>query len=290
VDSANEQPDLLDKRRARRAFERAADSYDAAAVLQHEIAGRMLERLDYVKLQPQRVLDIGCGTGTASGDLLKRYPKARVVALDFALPMLAHARRRGRWLRRPLCVCGDLDQLPVASQSVDLVFSSAALQWSQDPAGALAEMHRVLRPGGLLMFSSFGPDTLKELRQAWSAVDGYQHVHRFLDMHDYGDMLMANGFADPVMDCEQLRLTYPGIAALMHDIKAIGASNAAQQRARGLTGRARLRALGEVYERFRDADGRLPATYEVVYGHAWGAEQRRQGAEVLVPLDSLQRR
>lgn len=280
----------IDKRCARRAFARAADSYDAAAVLQREIAARMLQRLDYVRLQPQRILDIGCGTGEASGQLLRRYPKAQLVALDFALPMLAHARRRGRWLRRPRCVCGDLDQLPLASRSVDLVFSSSAIQWSVDPAGALAEMHRVLRPGGLLMFSSFGPDTLMELREAWSEIDGYQHVHGFLDMHHYGDMLVAAGFADPVMDAERLRLTYADVGALMRDLKDIGANNAAQQRPRGLTGRARLRALGGVYERFRDGDGRLPATYEVVYGHAWGAQQRRSGNEVQIPIETLRRR
>lgn len=277
----------IDKQRARRAFAKAAGTYDAAAVLQHEIAGRMLERLDYVKLQPRRVLDIGCGTGMATGRLLKRYPKAEVLALDFALPMLAQTRRRGRWLRRPKCVCGDLDHLPLAAHSVDLIFSNAAIQWSVDPAGAVAEMHRVLRPGGLLMFSSFGPDTLKELRHAWSEVDGFEHVHGFVDMHDYGDMLVAAGFADPVMDCEQLRLTYDNIRELMRDLKDIGANNVAQGRSRGLTSRARLQALGEVYEQFRDGDGRLPASYEVVYGHAWGAEQRRVDGEVHVPLDVL---
>lgn len=280
----------IDKRQARRTFARAADTYDAAAVLQHEIADRMLERLDYVRLQPGRILDIGCGTGRASEALLRRYPKAEVVALDFSLPMLEHARRRGRWLRRPRCLCGDMDQLPLGAQSFELVFSSAAIQWSADPAAALAEMHRVLRPGGLLMFSSFGPDTLHELRAAWAAVDGAPHVHPFIDMHDYGDMLVGAGFADPVMDVERLTLTYSNTDALMRDLKAIGANNAASDRMRRLTGRARLRALTDAYERFRDSSGRLPASYEVVYGHAWGAEQRREAGGVLVSPDSIKRR
>ncbi len=282
--------EAIDKRRARRAFERAAHSYDAAAVLQHEVGRRMLERLDYVRLRPRRILDIGCGTGVASAALLKRYPGAELLALDFALPMLARARRRGRWLRRPRCICGDLDSLPLADASVDLVFSNAAIQWSADPAAALAEMHRVLRPGGLLMFSSFGPDTLHELRAAWAEVDGYTHVHRFVDMHDYGDMLVGAGMADPVMDAERIRLTYTDVRALMRDLKAIGAGNAASDRPTGLTGRARLAALARAYERYRDADGRLPATYEVVYGHAWGAEQRRRGDAVLISPESLRRR
>lgn len=280
---------VVDKRNARRTFGKAADGYDAAAVLQHEIGQRMLDRLDYVKLQPKRILDIGCGTGVAADKLLRRYPGSEVLALDFALPMLAHARRRGRWLRRPRCVCGDLDALPLASQSVDLVFSSSALQWSADPAHAIAEMHRVLRPDGLLMFSSFGPDTLFELRAAWGEVDGHAHVHGFVDMHDYGDMLLAAGMADPVMDAERIRLTYADTRSLMRDLKAIGANNAASDRPRGLTGRAQLTAFARAYEGFRDADGRLPATYEVVYGHAWAVEQRRQGNEVLISPEVLKR-
>lgn len=280
---------MIDKQRARRAFGRAAPRYDAAAVLQQEVERRMLERLDYIRLRPRRILDIGCGTGRAAEALLRRYPKAEVLALDFALPMLAHARRRGRWLRRPRCICGDLDALPVADASIDLVFSNVALQWSADPAVALAGMHRVLRPGGLLMFSSFGPDTLHELRAAWAGVDAHTHVHGFVDMHDYGDMLVAAGMADPVMDAERIRLTYPDVQALMRDLKAIGAGNAAPARPHGLTGRARMQALARAYERYRDAEGRLPATYEVVYGHAWGAEQRRHGDAVLVSPEVLRR-
>lgn len=277
----------IDKRCARRTFGNAAETYDAAAVLQHEIGRRMLERLDYVKLQPQRVLDIGCGTGVNTEALLRRYPRAEVIGLDFALPMLAQTRKRGRWLRRPHCLCGDLDSLPLAAHSVDLVFSNAAIQWSQDPAAAIAQMHRVLRPGGLLMFSSFGPDTLKELRHAWSAVDGADHVHGFIDMHDYGDMLMGAGLADPVMDMENLCLTYDTVPELMRDLKAVGANNAAAGRSRSLTGKTRLKALAGAYEPFRNSEGRLPASYEVVYGHAWGAQQRRSGQEVRVSLDVL---
>ncbi len=281
----------IDKRQARRTFSRAAAGYDAAAVLQHEIADRMIERLDYVRLQPRSILDVGCGTGRAAEALLRRYPGAEVVALDFALPMLAQVRCRGRWRRRPRCVCGDMDRLPLAPARFDLVFSNAAIQWSADPAAALAEMHRVLRPGGLLMFSSFGPDTLQELRAAWAVVDGRPHVHRFIDMHDYGDMLVAAGFADPVMDVERLTLTYREVRDLLRDLKAIGANNAAEGRARGLTGKARLAAFAAAYERFRNAEGRLPASYEVIYGHAWGAEQRRaEDGAVLVSPERLRRR
>jgi len=280
----------LDKRKARRSFSRAAADYDAAAVLQHEMGRRMLERLDYIKLEPRVILDIGCGTGVATGALLKRYPKAEVLALDFALPMLERTRRRGRWLRRPRCLCADLDALPLADQSVDLVFSNASLQWSNGPAQAFADIARVLRPGGLVIFTSFGPDTLQELRAAWAAVDGGEHVHGFIDMHDYGDMLMAAGLADPVMDAERMTLTYTDVMQLMREIKVIGAGNASMQRGGGLVGRKRIAAVCEAYEQFRTSDGRLPVSYEVVHGHAWGAVQRRVDGETRVSLDVLRPR
>jgi malonyl-CoA O-methyltransferase len=288
-ESSNRQPPL-DKAKARRSFGRAAAGYDEVAVLQQEIGRRMLERLETMRIEPQRILDIGCGTGTATADLMKRYPKAQVYALDFALPMLARAKRRGRWLRRPRCICGDLDALPIAAQSIDLAFANAALQWSNDPVAAFAGIARVLRPGGLLLFSSFGPDTLHELRAAWLAVDGRTHVHDFIDMHDYGDMLMHAGFADPVMDVERMTLTYGEPMKMMREIKAIGAANARVERERGLLGRQRLAALCAAYEQFRDSDGRLPVTYEVVHGHAWMPAQRSIDGEARVSVDVLRRK
>ncbi|MCB1785011.1 MAG: malonyl-ACP O-methyltransferase BioC [Gammaproteobacteria bacterium] len=286
---ADTDPPQLDKVQALRAFGRAASGYDDGAFLQNEIGRRMLERLDYMRVQPRVILDIGCGTGTATEALLRRFPKAMVIALDFALPMLERARRRGRWLRRPRCVCGDLDALPLAANSVDLIFANAALQWSTQPAQTFMDIARLLRPEGLLMFSSFGPDTLHELRAAWAQVDGRSHVHRFIDLHDYGDMLMAAGLADPVMDVERLTLTYADPLQLMREIKQIGAANASLQRPRGLTGRGRIQRVCAAYEQFRGPDGRLPVSYEVVHGHAWGAAQRRVDGETRVSLDVLRR-
>ncbi|MGB5255203.1 MAG: malonyl-ACP O-methyltransferase BioC [Sedimenticolaceae bacterium] len=283
-------PLSLDKRQARRSFGRAAAAYDGIAVLQHAIGRQMLERLDTMRVDPRVVLDIGCGTGVISESLLQRYPKAQIVALDFALPMLERARRRGRWLRRPRCLCADLDYLPLADQSVDLVFANAALQWSTRPVETFADIGRVLRPGGLVIFSSFGPDTLRELRAAWAEVDGGSHVHDFIDMHDYGDMMMRAGLADPVMDVERMTLTYGDAMQLMREIKLIGAANAQRERQRGMLGRRRLAAVCDAYEQFRDADGRLPCSYEVVHGHAWGTAQRRVAGETRVSLDTLQRK
>jgi malonyl-CoA O-methyltransferase len=274
----------IDKRDMRRAFERAAPGYDAAAVLQQEVARRMLERLDFVKLAPKRVLDAGCGTGFALSDLARRYPAAELVALDIAHAMLQVARAQVPWWRRTLpmlggvprrYVCGDLDALPLPAGSVDLLWSSLAMQWSNDLSRTFAESYRVLAPGGLLMFSTFGPDTLKELRQAFAGVDGHTHVNRFVDMHDIGDQLAYAGFAAPVMDMEFITLTYADVRALLRELKAIGAHNVTTGRSHGLMGKQRWQAMLARYEQLR-REGRLPATFEIIYGHAWVGEQKRQ--------------
>jgi malonyl-CoA O-methyltransferase len=274
----------VDKRMVRRSFERAAAGYDAAAVLQNEVCRRMLARLDYVKLAPATILDAGSGTGNAVNGLLARYPDARVIALDLALAMARHARARRQrpalstvegwralfeWRGRRLAVvCGDIEQLPLSSACAGMIWSNLAIQWSNEPARAFAEMHRVLAPGGLLMFSTFGPDTLKELRAAFGSVDAHTHVHRFTDMHDVGDMLVACGFADPVMDMEIVTLTYADVRELMRDLKAIGAHNMTRGRPATLAGKSLLAKVAQNYEPARRA-GRLPATFEVIYGHAW---------------------
>lgn len=257
---------LIDKARARRAFERAARSYDAAAVLQREVGKRLADRLDYVKYAPIVILDAGSGTGSASNELVARFPRARLVALDIARSMLERIHSPGIDL-----VCGDIERLPLASTSVDMVWCNLVLQWVNRPDNVFVEMRRALRAGGLLMFSTFGPDTLHELRAAWG--DEHSHVSGFIDMHNLGDLLVASGFDDPVMERECLTLTYAGAVDLMHDLKAIGAQNATTGRARGLTGKAALRRVRQNYERLR-VDGKLPATFEVIYAHAWKPEAR----------------
>jgi len=278
-----EMRDWFDKSLARRAFERAAGTYDAAAALQNEVGNRLVERLDLIRMQPRRILDLGAGTGVFARVLGKRYRKALVIALDIAPAMLQHARRRGGWWQRPLCVCGDAESLPFRDDSFDFIFSNLMLQWCIDLPAALAELRRVLAPGGLLLFTTLGPDTLIELRASWEVVDGYVHVNPFMDMHDVGDALLQARWAEPVMDSEHITVTYRDLGTLMQDLKQIGAHNMNRDRARGLTGKRRFQAFVAAYERLR-RDGVLPSTYEVVYGHAWSPRQPQGGVEVPVPL------
>jgi malonyl-CoA O-methyltransferase len=286
-------PFRIDGARVRRSFGRSARDYAAAAVLQQRVRDELLERLDVVRLEPATVLDLGAGPGHAARALKRRYRSSQVVAMDLAEGMLREAARQQSLLRRFRRVCGNAAALPLRDGSVDLVFSNLMLQWCNDPDAVFRECRRVLRPGGLLTFTTFGPDTLVELRRAWAAADGYAHVNRFIDMHDLGDALVRSGLAEPVLDVERYTLTYAEVRDLMRDLKAIGAHNANAGRPRGLTGKRALAAMVEAYESCR-RDGRLPATYEVVYGQAWCPNELPQGrlaqGEVLVPLSKIGRR
>jgi len=270
---------FLDARLARRRFGRAAPTYAKASRLEQEVADRMFERLDYVKLAPRRVLDAGSGPLREARMLAKRYPEAVVIALDVAAPMLRAGRPRLRLFRpaSPPSVCADFARLPLAAESVDLVWSNMALHWAPDPLAVLREFQRVLAVGGLLMFSAPGPDTLAGLREA----AGASRVHPFADMHDLGDMLMAAGFAEPVVDMERLTLLYPDGGALLGDLRASGQTCALASRGgelrRGLAGRrflANLKARLDAQRR----DGKLHVGIEVVYGHAWRAQPRQPAA------------
>jgi malonyl-CoA O-methyltransferase len=274
----------LDDRLVARSFDRASRSYDAAAQLQTSVRSELLERLDLLRVAPGTVLDLGAGTGLAAAALKRRWRRARVIALDIAPGMLREARRHSRFWRRIETVAASATQLPFAPHSIDLVFSNLMLQWCEDLDAACAEVARVLRPGGLFLFSSFGPDTLMELRDAWAQVDAGPHVNRFLDMHDVGTALAHSGLTEPVLDVERRRLQYPDVGALLRALKAIGAHNVTAGRQRGLTGRQRFAAMTAAYEGLR-RDGSLPATYEVVYGVCWGGAPRAaERGEIALPF------
>lgn len=271
---------FVDRWQVARRFARAAASYDQHDFFVREVDRRMQERLDYVRLNPQRILDLGCARGGSFSGLQARYPDAALIGLDLAPAMLATGQKPKaawrRWLggksREPMALAADAANLPLKSASTALVWSNLLLHWLDDPIPALAEAHRVLEVGGLLMFSTLGPDTLRELRQAFG--DGMAHTQRFADMHDLGDMLVGCGFADPVMDMEVITLTYDDFDAMLAELRAAGSSCAMHARRRSLTGKARWAAARQRYEALR-RDGKLPATFEVVYGHAWKAAPKQ---------------
>ncbi len=291
------QPYAVDKRKVQAAFDHAARGYDEAAVLQHEIGQRVMDRLEFIKIEPEVIIDIGSGTGRLSSAVSERYPSSRLYSLDLAAEMLNYARRQPTTQPEGF-ICADAEQLPFNDQSVDMIVSNVTIQWCMNLEQTFKEFQRIIKPGGLLMFTTFGPDTLKELRVSWSGVDQYNHVNAFFDMHDIGDALKRIGFSDPVMDVENFTLTYKDATTLMRDLKAVGAHNVTKGRPHGLTGKQRLQKVIKAYEQFRMDDGLLPATYEVIYGHAWAPLPRdennmgdsNEDGSISIPLSRMRRR
>jgi malonyl-CoA O-methyltransferase len=286
-----DQPYWLDPRLVRAQFNRASSTYDSAAAVINELRQRVLERLDLVRLAPARILDLGAATAIGTRALKDRYPKAQVLALDSAFRMLEQAKRQQGWWRKFDSICADAAALPLHDHTFDLVFSHLALPWCNSPDEVFQEVGRVLRPGGLLMFSSVGPDTARELRSLWGRLDTEIHVHAFIDMHDIGDALVRAGFADPVMDVETLTITYPTFDALLTEARRLGVTNLAAGRPHGLGSKANTRQLRAEYEALKTG-APLPVTVEVVYGHAWASAPRHRasGGEVRVPINQIGRR
>ncbi|HEY2622488.1 malonyl-ACP O-methyltransferase BioC [Dyella sp. Tek66A03] len=259
----------FDKRQVRRNFGRAANTYEQHDALQQEVQGLLLDRLGFYLEAPTRVLDVGAGTGRGTALLRKRYPKAQVIAADLALPMLRTAKKHISWLKPFQRVCADATSLPLPDHSVDVLHSNLCFQWIDDLPALFGECVRVLKPGGLLVFSTFGPDTLKELRAAWAEADQQPHVSRFLDMHDLGDAMINAGLRDPVLDVDRYTLTYSEPRLLLKELQGLGATNADRERERHLLGKRHYQRMLAAYESLR-IDGRIPATWEVVTAHAWG--------------------
>jgi malonyl-CoA O-methyltransferase len=291
-----------DKAKMAQSFAAAATQYDDVAVLQRQTADELLERLYLTTITPETILDLGAGTGRNLALLQQRYPQAQLLAMDIASGMLQQAKKRyrqdlglKRWLpgqNHLQAIAGDAESIPLADNSVDLVFANLSLQWC-DPQSSFREIQRVLKPGGLLMFTSLGPDTLTELRQAWAQVDAYPHVNVFFDIHDVGDAMTGSGLGDCVLDVEPYTLTYPTPMAMMRDLKILGAHNVNEGRRRGLTGKTLMNKVVSAYEGFR-RDGQIPASYEVVFGHGWklpqGTQQTNADGTVHIPLSEIKRR
>ena len=276
-----------EKKRIQKHFDLKADCYESSAVLQREVCNRMLERLSWLKTRPEMILDAGAGTGQGTKGLMAYYKSSKVVAMDLSLSMLQQIRRKGGVFRKPALLCADAEQLPFLDASFDMVFSNLMLQWC-DPKKVFKESLRILKPGGLLMFSTFGPDTLKELRYSWSKVDESIHVNDFIDMHDLGDDLLSSGFAEPVMDMDMMTLTYDDVMTVMTDLKAIGANTPVRNNMQGLLTPRKLQKVVAQYEGFRK-DNVLPASFEIIYGHAWKTDKinRQVAGEIRIPFESV---
>ena len=259
----------FDSRRVRDRFNRAADDYDRHAAVQQEVGRRLDERFGWLKLEPEHILDLGSGTGQMVRAMRERYPQSTVIGLDLAEAMLRYLPRSRWWSRRRLALAADMHALPVAGGSLDVVVSNFALQWSDRPPRLFGEVARVLNAGGVFSFATLGPDSLQEIRRAWSVVDAAPHVHDFPDMHDIGDALVGAMLADPVMDRETITVTYPDVEMLLRDLRGVGVGNAQRGRSSGMTGPRAWRRFREALEA-QAVDGRIPLTYEIVYGLAWG--------------------
>lgn len=273
-------------------FNKHAVDYEQAAKVQHEIGERLFERLHYLKITPRYVLDLGCGTGVFTLMLKKHYPKAQVIGLDLAHAMLIQSRKKQGWLCKWPLVNGDMTALPFANGVFDLIFANQVIHWSQSLTAVISELNRVMNSQGCLMFSTLGPDTFKELKQAWHTVDHYAHTNEFTDMHDIGDCLLTERFVGPVVDMELLTVHYSSLKQLLQNLKAQGVRNINQARNEGLTGKKSWQAFEAAYEVAGTANGKYPLTYEVVYGHAWKGEQRRleEGTETFIPVSQIRRR
>lgn len=282
----------LDEKKIAFRFDKAAHSYDKVAILQRRVGSALRERLQGIHLQPQTILDLGCGTGHCAVFLKEAYPLAKIIGLDKSYGMLKQAQFKVKKAKLAgiHCLGGQAESLPFREHSFELIYSNLMLHWSTDFLATLKELQRLLKPGGLLLFSLVGADTLKELRYCWAQVDSNPHVHVFPDMHDLGDTLLQAKFADPVMDVEYFTLLYSSVFYLMQDLKALGVQNLSIDRQRGLTSKKALQTVVQAYETFRNAEAKLPASWEIIYGHAWSQdalETNQTSHEIKIQIDNI---
>jgi len=275
---------MIDKHQIAANFSKAASTYDEYAFVQREIGDRLFERLDLMKIKPECIVDIGCGTGWFTRKLKKRFSRARVCGVDIAPGMLTQAKNHNGWFGKCQYELADMDRLPFSDQSVDLLFSNLSLQWSLDLKKTMTEFSRVLKPSGLLLFSTLGPDTLQELKLAFSRVDQRQHVNDFLDMHHVGDAMLSSGLYQPVMDREALTFEYETVKGILKDLKGIGANSLNGGRSTGLMSKGQWQSLVKAYDAIKASQSSYPVTYEALFGHAWGAQASAAVASDTYPI------
>ncbi|WP_144391960.1 malonyl-ACP O-methyltransferase BioC [Pleionea sediminis] len=268
----------LNKQAVASNFSKAAANYDDFAFIQREIGDRLFERLELMRISPDLIVDVGCGTGNYTRKLKERFKKSKVYGVDIAEGMILQAERFQGWFDKVKYQVADMDELPFEDQSVDLLFSNLALQWSENLDKTFQEFARVIKPSGLILFTTLGPDTLTELKQAWHSVDDKNHVNDFIDMHDIGDVMIRSGIAQPVMDMEKLTFTYESVKAVVQDLKGIGAQNVNQDRHSGLMSKGKWQSMIDCYRNNFSQNNLFPATYEAIYGHGWGAKAKNHSS------------
>lgn len=286
---------MINKRRVSKDFSNAAETYDAAAVVQHEICNRALERLLMLKLNPSTILDIGSGTGRSVRGLHEQFPNSHVIASDISQPMLLQTQKNmSSSQQNNSAMCCDAEYLSLRDESVDLIFSTSTFQWCEDLQQVFTECARILKTDGVLVFTSFGPDTLKELRHSWAQIDEQNHVHSFIDMHHIGDLLLANNYVDPVVDMEVITLEYQEARQLLYDLKNTGSrgkfEHTSDEPSTGMTGKDKYRQFETAYETYRQKNGLLPASYEVIYGYARKSSKNKRSTsntEIFIPADQI---
>ena len=274
---------MIDQSLIRHAFARAATQFDANDFLYREVRERLLERLLAITAEPDWIIDLGAGTGTATPDLERRFPTARILSVDSSAAMLAAGTAA------PLRLCADAADLPLADGCVDLVISNLMLHHCPDPAAVLTEARRVLSDRGVLLFTTFGRNSLFELGRAWATADPFTHIAPFFDIQDLGDLLAASGFIEPVLDIQTLIVTYDNLAAMMQDLRSAGSTNATDGRNRGLTGRGAWQRLTDAYDQLRGPDGKLPVSLEIIFVLAWAGQRNRAGSEIEVSVDAIRK-
>jgi malonyl-CoA O-methyltransferase len=272
-------------------FSRRAKDYDQSAALQQAVGLSLIERLKLISINPQTILDLGSGTNYLSKILKPHYPTAKIINLDIAESMLSFSQKENIF-PQDFFVCTDAEKMPFQTNSFDLIISNFVFHWFLEPQNVLEQINRVLKPGGLLLFSTVGPDTLKELKTAFSTIDNAPHVNHFLDMHDIGDLLIATNFQNPVMDMEILTLTYSSLANLHRDLKLTGSHTVLSEMIKGLSPKNFREKLSLAYEVYRDDEKRLPASFEIIYGHAFGSPQKRlhradKSGVIRIPVEDL---
>lgn len=278
---------IFSKDRVKNAFSNSASTYNDAAILQKEILSRLIDRLKTLQPTADKLLDVGSGTGLACEEVSRLYGSDSYFAYDFALPMLKLSQQQYQQINQR-SVCGDAESLPYKEKTFDVVFSASTYQWVNDIGNAFVSGYEALKDNGLFVFSTFGPDTLRELRECFAAVDRQQHVSSFIDMQELGDGLLATGFHAPVMESEIITIEYSSPQQLLRDLRATGATNHLQERSRNFMGKSKLKNMLGEYEKLVLSNGKYPATYEVLYGHGWkksGESANQVGAREWKPIN-----